>query len=341
MNASADIKACRSMLRSGSRTFFLASLLLPRRISEAAAALYAFCRLADDTVDEGSSPPGHISQLRERLHNAYEGRPLAVAVDRAFAQVVAQYAIPRALPEALLEGFEWDAAGRRYETLAELHAYAARVAGSVGAMMSVLMGVRDAQVVARASELGIAMQLSNIARDVGEDARAGRLYLPRQWLREAGIDPDVWLAKPQFSAALAGVIQRLLHSADILYRQAASGVTALPLACRPGIHVSRLLYAEIGNELQRRGLDSVSYRAIVPWSRKLTMLGFAMLATLRAETCSATPAIDAARFLVEAASALSPHAIAGASFTRRFDDRVAWLVDLFQRLERRDREERA
>ena len=98
--------------------------------------------------------------------------------------------IPRALPEALLEGFAWDAAGRRYETLDEVEHYAARVAGCVGAMMTLVMGRRDPAILARACDLGVAMQLTNICRDVGEDARAGRLYLPLAWLRDNGIDPD-------------------------------------------------------------------------------------------------------------------------------------------------------
>ena len=88
--------------------------------------------------------------------------------------------MPRALPEALIDGLEWDVAGVRCEDLADVQAYAARVAGSVGAMMTVLMGVREHDVLARACELGVAMQLTNIARDVGEDARNGRLYLPRR-----------------------------------------------------------------------------------------------------------------------------------------------------------------
>jgi 15-cis-phytoene synthase len=103
--------------------------------------------------------------------------------------------LPRELPAALLEGFAWDAAGRYYETIDELHDYCARVAGSVGAMMALIMGVKNKQVLARACELGNAMQLTNIARDVGEDARNGRLYLPRSWMREAGIDPQAWLAR--------------------------------------------------------------------------------------------------------------------------------------------------
>ncbi len=109
---------------------------------------------------------------------------------RAFAAVVSCHEIPRALPDALVEGLAWDVAGRSYDTLAELEAYAARVAGAVGVMMALVMGTRDAGALARAADLGVAMQLTNIARDVGEDASMGRIYLPRQWLREAGIEPE-------------------------------------------------------------------------------------------------------------------------------------------------------
>ena len=195
---SADLNACADLLRGGSRSFFAASLLLPRRVHEPATALYAFCRVADDLIDNGGGDPAAaLLALRARLDAAYAGRPRPAAADRALAATVLRHAIPRTLLDALLEGFAWDAAARRYDSLADLEAYAARVAGAVGAMMAMLMGERSAEGVARACDLGIAMQLSNIARDVGEDARAGRLYLPLDWMRAAGIDADAWLAPPR------------------------------------------------------------------------------------------------------------------------------------------------
>src|SRR5262249_45942277 len=153
-------------IRTGSKSFFAASLLLPSRVRQPALALYAFCRVADDAIDAGVGvdPLGH---LRERLALAYAGQPVASAPDRAFADVVRRYSVPRELPEALLEGFLWDTQGRRYEDQAALYAYAARVAGSVGGMMACLMETRGSEIVARACELGVAMQLTNIARDVG------------------------------------------------------------------------------------------------------------------------------------------------------------------------------
>jgi phytoene synthase len=337
-----DLAACRALLRGGSRTFHAASFLLPRRVREPACALYAFCRLADDAVDLDAGATAALGALRERLDRVYAGRPHALAADRAFAEAVRRFRIPRALPEALLEGFEWDASGRRYPDLDALYAYAARVAGSVGAMMALLMGVRAPALLARACDLGVAMQLTNIARDVGEDARAGRLYLPLDWLREAGIDAQAWLASPCYTPALGGVAERLLAAADGLYRRASAGIGGLPLACRPGVHAARLVYAEIGHELRRRALDSVSQRVVVSPGRKALLL-------VRAAACSALPAASSGapplaqtRFLVEAAIGSLPAsatraALPAAGVARAVDARFAWLCDLFERLERRDR----
>ena len=326
---SSDLRACAALLRQGSRTFHAASRVLPARVRDPAIALYAFCRVADDAIDEGGREAA-LMQLRERLFLAYEGRPWANPTDRAFAWAVTRYSVPRELPEALLEGFEWDLVGRRYETLEQLQAYAARVAGSVGAMMAVLMGARSAAVLARACDLGVAMQLTNIARDVGEDARQGRLYLPLEWLREVGIDPEVWLAAPVFDSRLASVIDRLLRAADELYQRGSAGIAALPLDCRPGMHAARLIYAEIGRELERRGLDAVSTRAVVSGRRKLVLLPWALTVALLPAAAPADTVLEPVRFLVEAASRghIEP--------PRGLQGRVAWVLDLFERLERRD-----
>ena len=339
-----DIAACRELLRGGSRTFFAASLVLPNRVSEPAIALYAFCRLADDAVDLGSDRKAAVARLQDRLECAYRGHPMQAPADRAFADVVNRFAIPRELPEALLEGLAWDADGRRYETLSELYAYAARVAGTVGAMMTLVMGQRDPGIVARACDLGVAMQLTNIARDVGEDARAGRLYLPLQWLRDAGIDPDSWLADPVFDGRIAAIVQRLLDVADGLYDRATHGIKNLPRSCRPGIYAARALYAEIGRELERTGLDSVSRRAVVSTRRKLAVLG-RLAALAQTEWMPAKrlgfslPQLEETVFLVSAVEASSGR-MGRETKRRSVEDRVVWVIDLFERLERRDQLQR-
>ena len=333
-----DLVACRALLRGGSRSFFAASHVLPRRVAEPATALYAFCRLADDAVDLHGGKLGALAHLRERLQRAYDGRPLPAPADRAFADVVARFAIPKAMPEALLEGLAWDAGGRRYDDVSALTDYAVRVAGSVGAMMSIVMGARSPQVVARACDLGVAMQLTNIARDVGEDARAGRIYLPLGWLREAGIDPDAWLARPTFCPPIGACVQRLLSEADVLYERSSAGIAQLPLACRPGIHAARLLYAEIGREVERFGCDSVSRRAVVPSTRKASLLMQAVAEIMESGARKLAPPLDEARFLIDAiADAPVPrrHLQTRYASTGRFEDRFVWLIDLFERLERR------
>jgi phytoene synthase len=336
----ADLAACRAALRHGSKTFLAAAMLLPRGVHEPASALYAFCRLADDAVDAqgacGKSSRDAVARLRERLRLAYAGTPQDDAADRALAVVVARHHIPAALFDALLEGFEWDLQGRRYDTLADLNDYAARVAGTVGAMMALLMGVRSDEGLARACDLGVAMQLSNIARDVGEDARMGRLYLPRAWMVDAGLDPDAWLAHPVFSPALGRVVQRVLEAADVLYGRVDAGVARLPLACRPGINAARFMYAAIGHEVARRGLDSVSARARVPGARKAWLLLRAVAQLAPPAAASPPPPLSANRFLVEAAVAAAPRI--DASVRRGVGERVVWTVELFARLEQRDRQ---
>jgi len=336
-----DIAHCRALLANGSLTFALASRFLPRDLRNAATALYAFCRVADDEIDGGDDAAAALERLHLRLDAIYERRPQPFASDRAFADVVAAHAIPKELPMALLEGFAWDAQCRQYEALADLEAYAARVAGTVGAMMALLMGTRDPLVLARACDLGVAMQLTNIARDVGEDARAGRLYLPRAWLREAGLDPDAWLREPRFSPELGRVIERLLRAADACYERALTGIAQLPRACRPSMQAAGRLYAEIGREVERRGLDSVNQRAVVAWSRKGGCAARALLAALSAPMPIMTDdPSPATRFLVEAAvaAAWTPGGANAEPEPRGFVERIVWMLDLFERLERRDRE---
>ena len=330
-----DLAECRRLLAGGSRTFLAASYLLPRAVREPACALYAYCRQADDEVDGVPDPAAAVASLRARLSALYAGLPGDRLADRALALVAAQHAIPQALPEALIEGFAWDAEGRRYETLEELQAYAARVAGAVGAMMALLMGVRDSAALARACDLGVAMQLSNIARDVGEDAAMGRLYLPRAWMREAGLDPDAWLAAPRHSPALASVVQRLLDAADTLYARVGAGVAELPLACRPGINAARFLYAEIGHEVQRRGLDPLAGRAVVSRRRKLLGLAQALVA-LRPARAAAPPAVlPANAFLVAAVQAWPAPAVMLPWWSIKA--RLVRTIEIFTALEQRER----
>ncbi|MES2711377.1 MAG: phytoene/squalene synthase family protein [Pseudomonadota bacterium] len=323
----ADIVACRTLLREGSKSFHAASLLLPRAVREPATALYAFCRIADDAVDLVDAKHAALARLAHRLDRVYAGNPLPMPADRAFTRVVAAHAIPRALPEALLEGLLWDAEMRRYQTLADVEAYGARVAGAVGAMMALVMGVRDPVALARATDLGIAMQLTNIARDVGEDARANRLYLPLDWLTEAGIEPEAFLRAPSFDPAIANVTRRLLARAEALYARGGSGVSLLPRGCRPAIGAARRIYAAIGAKVAAHGHDSITRRAVVPRTDKLRMIGASLVAaTLPAPPADRSPPLEANRHLVEAIPYSWPR-------PQGISARIGWMMDTFERME--------
>jgi phytoene synthase len=296
----ADFEACRELLRAGSKTFRAASLLLPGRVRIPTTVIYAYCRVVDDRID---SDPGAtvatVDVLRGRLERLFRGQPDDDPVDRALAGVVDRCHLPRAPFEALLEGLAWDASGRRYETIDELYEYAARVASTVGALMTLLMGSRRASVLARACDLGLAMQLTNIARDVGEDAARGRIYLPLEWMREAGVDPDRWLARPVADEAIRSIVARLLRSADALYRRADHGIPALPADCRVAVRAARLIYADIGRSIANAGFDSITRRAFVGTTRKAWLLLRALGASFeRARPFHVAPSKQAA-FLVE------------------------------------------
>jgi phytoene synthase len=339
-----DLAQCTALMRGGSKSFYAASKLLPARVRAPAVALYAFCRLADDAIDEGEDVPAAMRDLQARLQAIYAGRPSAQEADRALAVVVHRHGVPMCALQALLQGFLWDSQGRRYESLSDVEAYGARVAGTVGAMMALIMGAKSEAAVARACEMGVAMQLTNIARDVGEDARNGRLYLPRAWFREIGMDADAWLAAPVFDARIAGFVQRLLLRADALYRRGEFGLGELPRDCRPAIQAARLIYAEIGRELERQGLNSIDQRAVVSTGRKLSLLARAATVALLApaQPAVALSPVPAIQFLVDEVCAHS-HGWAPPPLAvpqRSVDERMEWMVDLFVRLKQRDREPR-
>lgn len=330
------LASCERLMRTGSHSFFAASRILPERFRHAAAAVYAFCRVADDAVDE--MPPGASLQvvmnyLHERLDAIYRGEPFAIDADVAFAGIAHEFGIPRAIPMALLEGFSWDASGRSYETFDALCDYSARVAGTVGAMMTLVMGGRSSQTFARACELGVAMQLTNIARDVGEDAGRGRVYLPLQWLREEGIDPKRFLDAPRHTPALGRVIERLLRAADQLYLRAETGIAALPRDCRPAIMAARLIYSDIGRVIRGRGCDAVAQRAVVRGSRKGWLMARSSMAYLLAPPKDfLLRPLTSVQFLVSAAPTGDQDAIE--------PDLFISTINLLERIGHRDRSRR-
>ncbi len=325
-----DLAHCRDVIRTGSYSFHAASRLLPSPVRDPALALYAFCRLADDEVDEGDQKRQAVLRLQARLEDAYAGRPRNAPEDRAFAAIIEEFEMPKALPDALLEGLAWDAQERRYADLSGVKSYSARVASAVGAMMCVLMRVHDADALARACDLGVAMQLTNIARDVGEDARAGRIYLPLDWFAQAEMDVESFLANPMPTPATRRMTSRLLAEAHRLYLRSEAGVPALPRDTRMGIYAARFIYDGIGRQVRRAGCDSITRRAHTSTVQKIGWMGQAVLrsglsmVTPRSPVLHARPLPEVA-FLVDAASRHS-----------RPVGRTAALLDVLAQLQRRE-----
>lgn len=328
-----DLAACGRIIRDGSKSFHAASLLLPRDVRAAAYALYAFCRVSDDAVDEGADPAAALKDIRRRLRLADAGRPDPSSVDRAFAWVLDAYAIPVAVPEALVEGFEWDAEGRRFDTLEDVKAYGARVAATVGVMMTLVMGVRSQEALARACDLGLAMQLTNIARDIGEDARAGRCYLPAEWLRESGLTPEGLAALDEADDRVRMLTERMLDAARPLYAAGISGIGLLPEACRPAIRAAAAIYSEIGAEIARAGHDSIAQRAVVSKRRKIALAATSFIPGRLDPANRFAPPAPACAFLVEAVAAAAPPPPLAETPKA---GTAPWVIDLFLRMEQRD-----
>jgi phytoene synthase len=309
----------------------MASLLLPPKTAIPATALYAFCRIADDLIDEDHAGNIAVKALHERLDAIYAGNPLDFPEDRALAEVVSEFSIPRAMPNALIEGLAWDASGRDYDSLSELYDYAARVAGCVGAMMTLIMRTTDRRAVARALDLGVAMQLTNISRDIGEDARMGRIYLPRKWFKQMGLDADDWLKNPVQTNELRLMCKRLLSYADVLYKRADAGIALLPLSCRAGIRAARVIYSDIGREIARHDYNTIEHRAIVPRKRKSWLLArsLASVPIRRPEKMRDQlewPPLIETQYLLDDIESVP------------FTSRTEWLFNLYNSLDERDKQ---
>jgi phytoene synthase len=194
--------------------------------------------------------------------------------------VARAHRIPREYPLALLEGLALDVTGKRYATIDELLHYCWCVAGSVGAMMCHVLGVTRQRAVVHGVHLGMAMQLTNICRDVAEDWERGRLYVPAELL--PGVEPCGTLPPRLAQRALPPAIERLLRVASALYRSGDAGLRYLPLRARFAVAAARRLYSRIGAELEERKFDAMLGRACVPGPRKVQCLAHAALDTLRA-----------------------------------------------------------
>ena len=266
-------------LSAGSKTFRLASRLLPPEALGWGAIVYRFCRRVDDAVDEAPSPAEAASAL-SALRAELDGAATADAPMQLFAQFCAADPVLRGAALALMEGVESDLTPARFETDDELLRYAYGVAGTVGLMMCGVIGVRDPVAHPHAVDLGVAMQLTNICRDIADDAALGRRYLPAARLRAAGIQvtPGELAIDPRDSGAIASILRDLLDLAERYYESAEAGMRYIPWKTRVAMIVAARLYRQIGHKLRRNGARFERGRTVVGALEKAVTLLRALIA---------------------------------------------------------------
>lgn len=247
----------------GSKSFAAAARLFDPATRRSAVLLYAWCRHCDDVID--GQQAGHdavplapelarrrLLELQAETDAACHGAQVSQPAFAALREVARLHRIPTHEPFDLLAGFAQDVAGQRYRSLEDTLGYCYHVAGVVGLMMARVMGVREPAVLDRACDLGLAMQLTNIARDIVDDAKVGRCYLPTHWLEELGI-PSRGLADAQHRQALALLAQRLVDHAEAYYASAQAGLAALPWRSAWAVATAAVVYRQIGMKVRRAG----------------------------------------------------------------------------------------
>ncbi len=270
------VAASRAVLAEHARTFNLAGAFLPADRLDEAAVIYAFCRLVDDTVDEAPSAEvgiRGIAQIEAELRRERPPRPLLVGL----LEIAERRRIDLRVFEELIVGVRSDSEEVRIADDGDLLRYCYRVAGTVGLMMCGAIGVESRFALPFALDLGLGMQITNICRDVAEDAERGRIYIPESRLRRVGLDPATILNGTVDRRLLSVVIEDLLELAERYYESADHGMSFIPARSRVAILIASRVYRAIGRRLMAHGSDPMIGRTIVPPRSKARWLSAALL----------------------------------------------------------------
>lgn len=271
---------CRRLTRQQAKNFYYAFLFLPADKRAAVYAVYAFCRHSDDIADEPGALPDKRDQLRAwraELANCYNGRPTRF-ITRALRHTIERYPIPQCYFEDLLKGVEMDLTVQRYASFNDLRVYCYRVASAVGLACLEIFGYTHSGVQKYARHLGIALQLTNILRDVREDAVRGRIYLPQEDLRAFGVREDDVLQQ-RYTAAFAALMQ--FQQARILryYQRAAACLLPGDRAALMAPEIMAAIYRATLHKMRRRGFNVFDGRTRLSGARKLA-IGLGTFASL-------------------------------------------------------------
>ena len=266
-NLRPDMMSSKKILAQHGKSFYWASLFLGPKLAERAAQLYQFCRFVDDLAD------GDLSERKESLEDIrarLEGHSVAVGPEiESFLQLASENNIPLIAARELLDGMLSDQTAVAFNSEAELLRYCHAVAGTVGLMMCRVLNCKDQRADSFAIDLGIAMQLTNIARDVLEDAKMERRYLPASWINVPA--SKISASNVACRAPVASAIERVLDLAEEYYASALVGIKLLPFRSRFSISVALRIYRQIGVLLQRRHLRWWDGRIYVPASEKVLL----------------------------------------------------------------------
>ncbi|MEO1135699.1 MAG: phytoene/squalene synthase family protein [Pseudomonadota bacterium] len=283
-------------IAKGSKSFALASLFFDKETQAQVHMLYAWCRHCDDVIDGqtlgGDAPDATLSQaemqsrletLRAQTRLALADKPTGAPAFDGFATVVRRCAMPERYPMDLLKGFAQDVDRQTYPTIDDLMGYCYGVAGVVGVMMAIVMGVApdEEETLDRACDLGLAFQLTNVCRDVIDDAAGGRIYLPLDWLSDAGVplSPEA-VCDVRYRDAVVRVVHRTLFEADRYYASASQGARRLPLRAASAVLAARNVYREIGRRVINRGARAWDSRTVISAPRKAWLAASGITASL-------------------------------------------------------------
>lgn len=272
------VASSHQVLTTHARSFSLASVFLSPERRNDAAVLYAFCREADDAVDEAPTRAAALRAL-ESVETGLRHPGAGPAICAALHEVADRRGMDLTPAQQLIDGMRGDLDEVRLQSDRELIRYCYHAAGTVGLLMCAILGVHQRDALAHAVDLGVAMQLTNICRDVAEDAARGRVYLPEDRLRRAGTSSAALLAGTADREAVAAVVRDLLVLADAYYASADRGMRFIPGRPRLAIYVAARVYRAIGHRLRRtRQGDALAGRVFVPpFEKALLVCGATVL----------------------------------------------------------------
>ncbi len=273
---------CRNTTRTYAKTFYLATRFLPHQKQRSIFAIYGLCRYLDNLVDEAEDLVAgnpvrlqeveqRLSQWKEHLRRTYDGESSENPILIAFSDVLRRYHIDISLPFTLIDGVCMDLTKNRYETFDELYEYSYKVASVVGLMISEVFGYKDKSALDHAVDLGIAMQLTNILRDIGEDLLRDRIYLPAEDLRHFGVSEED-LFNHHMSDAFISMMRFQIERTRRYYESADKGIPMLSSDSQIPVRLARVNYARILDKIEENNYQVFTRRAHLSLTQKMAIL---------------------------------------------------------------------